>query len=344
MTVGGEAPDIVVVEDVWGGPFETLARQYRVVRRCDARPEPTALRTDLAAARALVVRNRTQVDRSLLQAAPNLIVVGRAGVGLDNIDLAAADELGVVVVAPVGVNAVSVAEHTIALALALMRELVEHDHAVRAGEWARRPGRELAGRTWGLLGAGATARAVARLATAFGMRVVGYDPYVTYDAAADAAISLVALDQVFAAADVLSVHLPATAETRGLVGARAFRAMRPGCVLISVGRGEVVDEDALAEALHTGALAGAGLDVRAQEPPGHGPLDTAPHVLFTPHVAGITEESQHRIASIVAGDLDAVLSGAAATHAVGTHRSPVRVPHTASPRDVPMQRSPERRP
>lgn len=325
------AAEVVVIEDVWGEPFETLAREHRVRRSPDAWHDPATVRAEMGQARALVVRNRTRVDRALLDAAPNLQVVGRAGVGLDNIDLAAADERGVVVVAPFGANAGSVAEHTLALALALLRELPEHDRAVRAGEWTRRPGRELAGRTWGLLGAGATGRAVARLAGAFGMRVIGYDPYVPPEAARSAGIEICELAQVLAESDVLSVHLPATPETRGLLDAPAFAAMRPGVLLVSVGRGEVLDEDALAAALQQGVVAGAGLDVRGREPPLRGPLDEAPHVLFTPHVAGITVESQYRIASILAEDIRAVLAGGAAGHAAGAHARPGR-PVPAGPR------------
>lgn len=324
MTTQAPAAEIVVVEDVWGEPFEALSSKHRVRRNPEAWRDPVTVLAEVAGARALVFRNRTRVDRALLAAAPKLEVVGRAGVGLDNVDLAAADELGIVVVVPFGANAVSVAEHTLALALALLRELAEHDQAVRAGEWRRHPGRELAGGTWGLLGAGATGRAVARLAAAFGMRVIGYDPYVSAGTARDAGIGLGELDQILAESDVLSVHLPATSETRGLLGMAAFAALRPGCLLVSVGRGEVVDEDALASALRQGSVAGAGLDVRAQEPPRPGPLDDAPHVLFTPHVAGITEESQHRIASILAEDIELVLSGGAAAHTAGAHARPAR--------------------
>jgi (S)-sulfolactate dehydrogenase len=304
--------DVLLVEDVWADTFDERFRGLTVRR------EPVAGHADLMAdARALIVRNRTAVDGDLLAAAPRLEVIGRFGVGLDNIDVAAADACGVVVVAPLGANAISVAEHTVALALALSRELTRHDAAVRAGGWQRAPGRELAGRTWGLLGAGATGQAVARLADALRMPVVAHDPY----AAADGAFRMVDFGTLLASADVLSVHVPLTAQTRRVLDAAAFARMRPGALLISVGRGEVVDEDALAVALRDGPLGGAGLDVRALEPPRPGPLDAAPNVIFTPHVAGITVESQRRIATILAEDITAVLSGGTASHAVGAHRS-----------------------
>jgi D-3-phosphoglycerate dehydrogenase/(S)-sulfolactate dehydrogenase len=313
--------DVAISEDVWGQPLAALLRD-RVVRR-----EPAAwadreqLRALVAGARALLVRNRTAVDAELLGAAPRLEVVGRAGVGLDNIDVPAADELGVVVVAPLGANAVSVAEHTLALALALVRELPQHDAAVRAGGWDRRPGRELAGRTWGLLGAGATGQAVARLAAALRMRVLGCDPYADPAAARVAGVELTGLAEVLGSADVLSVHLPLTPQTRNLLDAGALALLRPGTIVVSAGRGEVVDEAALAAALHSGQVGGAGLDVRAAEPPPPGPLDGAPNVIFTPHVAGITVESQQRIMTVLAQDITAVLDGGMAGHAVGAHRT-----------------------
>lgn len=313
--------DVVISEDVWGQPLESALRGRVVAREPAAWSDRPRLHALVAGARALVVRNRTAVDADLLAAAPRLEVVGRAGVGLDNIDVPAADERGVVVIAPLGVNAVSVAEHTIALALALARELPRHDAAVRAGRWERRPGRELAGGTWGLLGAGATGRAVARLATALRMRVLGYDPYADQAAVRAAGVEPAGLAEVLGSADVLSVHLPLTPETRSLLDAAALRRLRPGAIVVSVGRGEVVDEAALAEALRTGQVGGAGLDVRAAEPPPPGPLDGAPNVIFTPHVAGITAASQQRIMTVLADDITAVLDGGAAGHAVGAHRT-----------------------
>jgi (S)-sulfolactate dehydrogenase len=304
--------EIAVVEDVWGPTFDALAAERTVLRVPDAWQRPAELPALLAGVSALVVRNRTTVDRSLLASCAALRIVGRAGVGMDNIDVPAADELGVVVSVPFGANAVSVAEHTVGLALAVARHTVPLDTDVRSGGWQRRPGRELAGRTWGLLGLGATGRAVAALARALGMRVIAYDPYVP-----DGDIPLVPLTQVARDADVISVHLPATAETRGLVDDRLIAAMRPDAILVNAGRGEVVDEPALADALSAGHLFGAGLDVRATEPPTPGPLENLPNVVLTPHVAGITAESQDRITQVLAQDIRAVLDGGTATSPAG---------------------------
>lgn len=312
--------DVVVAEGVWGTPLEQLSQELSVHRDADAWQDTDRLTELLGSARGLIVRNRTQVSRELLLACGDLEVVGRAGVGLDNIDVAAADELGVVVVAPLGANAVSVAEHSLALALALARQLLPLDRATRAGQWDRLPGRELAGRTWGALGAGATGRACARLARALGMSVLAYDPYLPADhpELAELEMRLVGLEELAGSADVVSCHLPATAETRHLLGASFFAAMRPDSLLISVGRGEVVDEQALHAALLAGELGGAGLDVRAAEPPVRGGLEGLDNVVLTPHVAGITAESQLRILEILADDTRAVLGGGTATHAVGS--------------------------
>lgn len=312
--------DVVVLEGVWGAPLADLAGRLSVVRDTDAWQEPEQLRKVLSGARALVVRNRTQVTRELLASCPDLTLVARAGVGLDNIDVTAADELGVVVVAPLGANAVSVAEHSLGLALALSRKIAVLDRATRAGGWDRLPGRELAGRTWGVLGAGATGRACARLARALGMEVLAYDPYVPADhpEMVELGLRLVSLEELAAAGDVVSCHLPATPDTRGLLDATFFAAMRPDALLVNVGRGEVVDEDALVAALIAGELGGAGLDVRSSEPPKPGGLEVLDNVVLTPHVAGITAESQHRILEILAADTRSVLTGGTAANAVGS--------------------------
>jgi (S)-sulfolactate dehydrogenase len=317
-----ETAEVAITEDVWGPPLEELARRRTVVRLPTAWRDRAELLAVAARARALVVRNRTVVDEALLARCPRLRIVARAGVGLDNIDVEAADRAGVVVTAPLGANAVSVAEHTVGLALALCRKTVALDADCRAGNWSRTPGRELSGGTWGLLGAGATARACGRLATALGMRVLAYDRYIdpAHPDLAAAGIELVALADVAAASDVISCHLPATSETVKLVDRGLLARMRPGALFINVGRGEVVDEDALADAVESGGLGGAALDVRATEPPARSRIERLANVILTPHIAGITAQSQQRIMRVLADDIEAVLGGGRAASNVGKCR------------------------
>ncbi|MEV4645074.1 NAD(P)-dependent oxidoreductase [Saccharopolyspora sp. NPDC049357] len=314
---------VLITEDIWGEPLRALGELWPV----DRSPDLWEKRADLLSAardvQALVVRNRTRVDAELIAAAPNLRIIARAGVGLDNIDLAAADAAEVVVVAPLGANARSVAEHALGLALTLARNTVERDRETRACGWNRTPGRELRGGTWGLLGAGATARECARLANAIGMEVVAYDPYVepTSPALVEAGIRLAPLTEVVATSDVVSCHLPSTPETQGLVGEDLLARMRPHALFVNVGRGEVVDEEALADALEAGTIAGAALDVRAVEPPTRrGRLENLPTTVLTPHIAGITHESQRLILQVLAADIDAVLRGDEACAKVGAVR------------------------
>jgi phosphoglycerate dehydrogenase-like enzyme len=316
--------DVAVVEDVWGDAFDELASRRSVHREPDAWAGGPLLQEVASHASALVVRNKTQVTRELLESAPSLQVVARAGVGLDNIDVGAADDLGVVVVAALGANASSVAEHSLCLALAVARHVVPLDVEVRNGAWRRKPGRELCGGTWGLLSAGSTARATARLARGLGMSVVAYDPHVdpTHPEIRELDIRLLPLDDVVAAADVISVHLPSTPETHHMVDARLIARLRPDAILVNVGRGEVVDEEALADALEQGHLYGAGLDVREEEPPTASRLHKLPNVVLTPHVAGVTSQALTRIGEVLCSEIDKVLTGADASHAVGAHRRP----------------------
>jgi D-3-phosphoglycerate dehydrogenase / 2-oxoglutarate reductase len=303
--------DIVITEDIWGAPLEELARTRSVLRRPAAWRSQADLAEVAGQARALVVRNRSRIDAALLAACPRLLVVGRAGVGLDNIDVAAASERGVVVVAPLGANAVSVAEHALGLALALARRTVALDRDCRRGGWDRAPGRELSGGVWGLLGVGATGLATGRLAAALGMRVIGYDPYAEDRSAslAAAGIRLAPLEEVAGQCGILSCHLPASEQTRHLIDAALLARMRPGALLVNVGRGAVIDERALTAALASGQLGGAALDVREHEPPEAGVLETMDNVILTPHVAGITHQSQDRILRVIAADIAAVLDG-----------------------------------
>ncbi len=283
--------------------------------------DPVRLRELLPAAEALIVRNQTRVDAELLQAAPRLRVIGRLGVGLDNIDLQAARARGVVVTAGRNANAIAVAEYVLAAMLHAARGLSAADASVRAGQWDRTRfgGRELWGSTLGLIGAGEIGRRVARRARAFGMRVIAHDPLVgPYDfAPAEQDIALLPFEEVLARADYVSLHVPLLPATRRLINAKTLAQMRPDAVLINTSRGAVVDEAALRDALDAGCPRFAVLDVREQEPPpSDDPLRSHRAVLLTPHIAGLTAEAQERTSQLVVGDVLRVLDGERAIGAV----------------------------
>jgi D-3-phosphoglycerate dehydrogenase len=283
--------------------------RFQVVRVDDSAREE--FREALAGARGLVVRSQTQVDRRLLEGAPHLKVVGRAGVGVDNIDLAAATERGVAVLnAPAG-NTVSAAELTLALLLAAARRVVAADRSVRAGSWARGTfkGSELRGKTLGLIGCGRIGSEVARRARAFGMGVLVHDPFLPEERVRELDARAVELDELLVEAHVVSLHVPLTERTRGLMDARRLARLREGAYLVNASRGGVVDEAALAEALVEGRLGGAALDVFEREPlPPDSPLRSAPNLVLTPHLGASTEEAQERVAEEVAEGLRLVLA------------------------------------
>jgi D-3-phosphoglycerate dehydrogenase len=304
---------ILISEDVWGAPFQALEGSFPILRNDDLWNNPEELKSSLKDATALVVRNRTKVTADVIAAAPKLKVIARAGVGLDNIDIKAADAAGVVVVAGLGANAVSVGELTLGLALALLRNVPGHDVATRNGGWVRTPGRELSGLTWGLLGCGATGLATAKLLQGFGCPVVGYDPY----AKNVPGIELTTFEDVLKRSDVVSIHMPSTPETNGSINAASLALMKSDAIIVNVGRGEVINEADLMAALKAKTIAGAALDVRAQEPPTKGDMEEIPNLILTPHVAGITSQSQLRINEILTSNIQLVLNSKAATHAVG---------------------------
>ena len=304
---------ILISEDVWGTPFQKLEGSFPIIRNDDLWSNPEELKASLKEATALVVRNRTKVTAEIIAAAPKLKVIARAGVGLDNIDIKAADATGVVVVAGLGANAVSVGELTLGLALALLRNVPGHDVATRDGGWVRTPGRELSGLTWGLLGCGATGLATAKLLQGFGCSVIGYDPY----AKGLSNIELTTFEEVLKRSDVVSIHMPSTAETNGSINATSLVLMKPDAIIVNVGRGEVINEADLMAALKAKTIAGAALDVRTQEPPAKGEMEKIPNLILTPHVAGITKESQLRINQILTSNIELVLNSKPATHAVG---------------------------
>ena len=317
---------ILVTEDVWGPAFAELAKSNPTTQDPDLWSKKEQLFNSVSQATALVVRNRTQVTEELILAAPQLKIIARAGVGLDNIDVAAADKHGVVVVAGLGANAISVGELTVGLALSLLRNIPSADHETKSGKWNRKAGRELAGLTWGLLGCGATGIATAQILSGFGVSLVGFDPYVKADdpRVTGLKIWLSSLDDVLNAADIISIHLPATKETQGLLNAVRLSQMKPGAYIVSVGRGEVINEADLIIALNSGQISGAALDVRAAEPPATGELEKLPNVILTPHIAGITRESQNKINKILVDNILLVLNGKSATHAVGAMRESLK--------------------
>jgi len=310
---------ILVSEDVWSADFDALAKDFTVVREPDLWNKKDELIAKIETATALVVRNRTQVTRELIEAAPHLKVIARAGVGLDNIDVTAADDNGVVVAAALGINAVAVAEETLAMALAISRKLVELDASTRAGEWNRKAGVEITGKTWGLLGFGATARATAELLRGFKCKVLAYDPFAkpAADYLQSINTTMTSLDEVIKNSDFISIHLPATAETKNVINAELLSAMKKSAVIVSVGRGEVINEADLEIALKNGVIAGAGLDVRAQEPPQDKRFTDLSNVVLAPHVAGITAESQAAINRVLVSEIRAALTGGAQQYAVG---------------------------
>jgi phosphoglycerate dehydrogenase-like enzyme len=237
------------------------------------------------------------VSEGVLQAGPLRVVV-KYGSGLDNVDLAAADRLGVRVRSTPGTNARSVAELTVGLLLALARHVAFHDRSARAGSWARRSGIELNGRRLGLVGYGAVAREVAPIARGLGMEVVATDPFVE-----DADVELVDLDTLLATSDAVSLHVPLDETTRNLIDAPALARMLPGALLVNTARGGLVDEAALAEALVTGRLRGAALDVFAEEPPASSPLLELDNVIASPHAGAATSEAVERTASAALDEL-----------------------------------------
>jgi D-3-phosphoglycerate dehydrogenase len=268
---------------------------------------------------ALLVRSGTQVTAELLRAGASLRVVARAGVGVDNIDVAAATLLGIIVVnAPTG-NVVAAAEHTIALLMALARQVPQADAHVRAGQWKRTQfmGVEVRNKVLGTVGLGKVAQEVVRRAQALGMRVMAYDPYVTTEYAAQRDVQLASLDELYASADFITVHVPMTETTRNLIGPEAFAKMKPGVRILNVARGGIINETALVEAIEAGKVAGAAIDVFETEPlPADSPLRRSDRIILTPHLGGSTMEAQEQVAEDVAVQVVDVLNDRPARYAV----------------------------
>src|SRR5271168_4425131 len=259
------------------------------------------LNAEIADADALVVRSATKVTPELLAKAPRLRVVGRAGVGVDNIDLEEATRRGVLVMSTPGGSSVSVAEHTFALLLALVRELPKFDASMREGKWEKSStGAEVRGKTLGLIGLGRIGGEVAIRANAFDMRVLAYDPFISEAAAKEYDVELVPLERLLGESDFISLHTAVSAQTKNMINALSIAKMKKGVRIVNAARGELINEADLAEALKSGHVAGAALDVFAEEPPKNSPLVGLSNVICTPHIAGSTAEAQEELGTQVA--------------------------------------------
>jgi len=300
--------NILVTDGLDADALSTLRRVHEVHAE---EADPARLLELITGADALIVRGRTKVTKEVLARAAKLKVIGRSGVGTDNIDLEAATSRKVLVVNAPTSSTTSVAELAIGHMISLYRHLPVSDRGVREGRWEKSglEGRELGGKVLGLLGSGRIGAEVARRAFAFGMSALAYDPYLKPEDAVRIGIRLVEKERLFQEADVLSIHAALTPETRSLVGRKELSLMKRTAVLINCARGEIVDEDALAEALKAGTISGAAVDVFAKEPPKHSPLLSAPNVVFTPHLGASTREAQARAGAIIAEQVLTALAG-----------------------------------
>jgi D-3-phosphoglycerate dehydrogenase len=322
---------ILVVEPVAQPALDLLAETHETdVRVGLTRGDQLQLLGEGGGWDALVVRSQTRVDGELLAAAaPRLSVVGVASVGIDRIDVEAATRAGVMIVnAPTG-NTIAAAEHTVAMMLALLRHIPDADASVRRGEWdrGRYTGRELRGKVLGVIGLGKIGRAVTRRAAGFEMRVIATDPYLTEEQASEAGARLVGLAELLHRSDVITVHTPLTSRTRGLLGRAQLEATKPGAFILNVARGGIVDEPALADALASGHLAGAAVDVYSAEPLAFdNPLRAAPNLVLTPHLGASTTEAQDRVGLEMAEQVLQALAGVTPPYAVN---APAVAPETA---------------
>ena len=312
---------VVIAEPFAPAGVAVLQARGLHVISCAGQPRERLVQA-LGDAEGLIVRSETRVDRDLFAHAPQLRVVGRAGVGVDAIDVDAATQAGILVLNTPAANTLAATEHTFALMLSLLRHIPGASQQLRDGCWERTPfvGNELAGKTLGVVGAGRIGGAVSTRARAFEMRVIAHDPFVPQVRADSLGVQLVSLDELLERCDILTLHVPLTPQTAGMIGAAALSRMKPSAIVINCARGGVVDEEALLRALDAGAVRAAAIDVVAQEPPlpnsAGARLHAHPKVLATPHLGGSTHESLERIALQLANDVADALRGRPASGAV----------------------------
>jgi len=305
----GDRPVVLLAEKLAPSVHDVLGDEVEI-RQVDGTDRPALLEA-VRSADALLVRSATQVDAEVLAAAPKLKVVARAGVGLDNVEVPAATDRGVLVVNAPTSNIVSAAEHAVGLLLSVLRRIPAANQSLQGGEWKRSSftGVELNGKTVGVIGLGKIGQLFAQRVAAFGVELIAYDPYVSPARAAQLGIELVELDELLGRADVISIHLPKTPETQGLIDADALAKTKKGVVLINAARGGLVDEEALAKAITDGHVGGAGVDVFVTEPTTSSPLFGLPNVVVTPHLGASTREAQDRAGTDVAKSVLLALRG-----------------------------------
>ncbi len=312
--------DILVTEKISRQGIEELKKRFAVEYAPELWESPAGLTQKISTCKGIIVRNQTKITRELIAAAPLLQVIGRAGAGLDNIDLQAAREARIPVVYTPEQNSISVAELALGMMLNLARHIGPADRDTKQGKWDRHrfTGIELYGKTLGIVGMGRIGYRTACRARAFGMEIIAHDEYANPDGilVSELRVQLVSLAELLGRADFVSCHLPLTPETRELFDYEKFCMMRPTSYFLNTSRGEVVDEKGLIAALAGGKIAGAALDVRQEEPPPSDALTGMDNVILTPHIAAFTVEGQDRVVSSVCRDVMAVLSGGTAKNTV----------------------------
>jgi D-3-phosphoglycerate dehydrogenase / 2-oxoglutarate reductase len=311
-----ERPKVLVKERIADAGVELLQDRFQVELGLEW--DGDELQSRIAEFDAILIRSATDLDSSLIERAERLKVIGRAGTGVDNVDVEAATKRGIVVANAPEANAIAAAEHTFALMLALCRNIPQAHASLTSGEWERAPfkGTELYGKTLGVLGFGRIGQLVAERARSFDMRVVAYDKFVTAERFRELGVDGVSPDELYARADFITVHLPKTEETVGFIDAGAIARMREGVRIVNCARGELVDLDALVDGLESGGVAGAALDVFPEEPFGGHPILERDDVVVTPHLGASTEEAQDRAGVVTAEQVTAALTGGVVTTAV----------------------------
>src|SRR4051794_18550003 len=305
----GIQPVVLIAEELAPSVLEVLGSDVEI-RHVDG-ADRAALLPALADAAAVMIRSATQIDAEALAAAPNLKVVARAGIGLDNVDVPAATERGVMVVNAPTSNIVSAAEHAVALLLAAARQIPAADATLREGTWKRSTfmGVEVTEKTVGVVGLGRIGQLVAQRLAAFGVELIAYDPYIQPGRAAQLGVRLVPLEELLRESDFITIHLPKTPETLGLIGAQELALTKRGVIIVNAARGGLVDEAALADALKSGQVGAAGIDVYAKEPCTDSPLFELPNTVVTPHLGASTTEAQDKAGSAVARSVRLALQG-----------------------------------